>query len=225
MKKPIACIFGHKGGIGQASKEAFLAQGYRIIPVHREVLDLNAKDADRMIDSLLTNGQPDVIVNATGVFYNGWQQDHQETMNVNVGSNWSILRHYMNPDNQIKPTRIIMVGSSSHSGGRKLYPLYSASKAALKAYGEALRGAHAREGVRINVVMPGYVESPMCSAMPGPKPFLWSPERAAQAIRAGIESDCARISFPFPLNLGTWWLSVLPAGLAQWILRRMGYGG
>ena len=154
MKKPIACIFGHKGGIGQATKNAFLAQGYRIIPVHREMLDLNSKDADRMIDSLLTNGQPDVIVNSAGVFYNGWQQDHNETMNVNVGSNWSILRHYMNPDNQTKPTRIIMVGSSSHSGGRKLYPLYSASKAAVYNLWQSVSQALADTDVAVDLVNP-----------------------------------------------------------------------
>lgn len=131
MKKPTACILGVKGGIGLTTKQALLANGHRIIPVHREILDLNSPDADRAIDSLLTNGRPDVVVNCAGVFYNGWQQDHSETMNVNVGTNWSILRHYMNPNNQTKPTRIIMVGSSSHSGGRPLYPLYSASKAAV----------------------------------------------------------------------------------------------
>jgi short-subunit dehydrogenase len=154
MKKPIACIFGYNGGIGQATKNAFKAQGYKIIPVHREVLDLNAKDADRMIDSLLTNGQPDVIVNTAGVFYNGWQQEHQETMNVNVGSNWSILRHYMNPDNQTKPTRIIMVGSSSHSGGRKLYPLYSASKAAVYNLWQSVSQALVDTDVVVDLVNP-----------------------------------------------------------------------
>jgi len=154
IKKPIACIFGHKGGIGSAAKNALLAQGYRIIPVHREVLDLNGKDADSQIDSLLTNGQPDVVVNTAGVFYNGWQQDHQETMNVNVGSNWSILRHYMNPDNQTKSTRIIMVGSSSHSGGRKLYPLYSASKAAVYNLWQSVSQALEDTNITIDLVNP-----------------------------------------------------------------------
>jgi short-subunit dehydrogenase len=154
MKKPIACIFGHKGGIGSAAKNALLAQGYRIIPVHREVLDLNGKDADSQIDSLLTNGQPDVVVNTAGVFYNGWQQNHQETMNVNVGSNWSILRHYMNPDNQTKSTRIIMVGSSSHSGGRKLYPLYSASKAAVYNLWQSVSQALEDTNITIDLVNP-----------------------------------------------------------------------
>jgi hypothetical protein len=35
---------------------------------------------------------PDVIINCAGVFQNGWQQDHTQTMNVNFGSNWSIVR-------------------------------------------------------------------------------------------------------------------------------------
>jgi short-subunit dehydrogenase len=154
MKKPTACIFGYKGGIGRATKDAFLSQGYRIIPVHREVLDLNSKDADRQIDSLLTNAQPDVVVNAAGVFHNGWQQEHQETMNVNVGSNWSILRHYMNPSNQTKFTRIIMVGSSSHSGGRKLYPLYSASKAAVYNLWQSVSHALEDTNVVVDLVNP-----------------------------------------------------------------------
>ena len=131
MKKPVALIFGHRGGIGLATSKGFIAQGYRIIPVDRTIIDFDKANADSQISSLLINGQPDVIVNCAGVFRNGWQQDHVETMNVNVGSNWSILRHYMNPSNQTKSTRIIMIGSSSHSGGRPLYPLYSASKAAV----------------------------------------------------------------------------------------------
>lgn len=154
MKKPIACIFGYNGGIGQATKDAFKAQGYKIIPVHREVLDLNSKYADQMIDSLLTNGNPDVVVNCAGVFRNSWQQDHYETMNVNVGTNWSILRHYMNPGNQTKSTRIIMVGSSSHSGGRPLYPLYSASKAAVQNLWQSASQALADTNITVDLVNP-----------------------------------------------------------------------
>jgi len=73
--------------------------------------------------------------------------------------------------------------------------------------------------------MPGYVQSPMCDEMPGPKPFLWSPERAARVIQRRLARDQARISFPFPLNWGTWWLAVLPASVSTCIVRWMGYGG
>ena len=73
--------------------------------------------------------------------------------------------------------------------------------------------------------MPGYVQSPMCDAMPGPKPFLWTPEQAARAILQGLARNKARISFPFPLNFGCWWVAVLPAGVSQQIVRWLGYGG
>jgi len=120
--------------------------------------------------------------------------------------------------------QIALVSSLAGYFGLPVTPTYSATKAGLKAYGEALRGWLAPEGIRINVVMPGYVKSPMCDDMPGPKPFLWSPERAARAIRRGLERDKARISFPFPLNWGTWWLAVLPAGLSSRIVRWLGFG-
>ena len=121
--------------------------------------------------------------------------------------------------------QIALLSSLAAYYGLPLTPSYCASKAAIKAYGEAIRGWLAGEGVRVSVVMPGYVESKMCREMPGPKPFLWSPERAALYIRRGLARNQARISFPFPLNFGTWWLAVLPSAVSQRILRLLDYGG
>lgn len=202
MKKPTALIFGHKGGIGTAVKNALVSDGYKIIQVHREVLDLNNSDSDRAIDSLLTNGRPDVVVNCAGVFYNGWQQDHQETMNVNVGSNWSILRHYMNPDNQTKSTRIIMVGSSSHSGGRKLYPLYSASKAALYNLWQSVSQSLADTDVMVDLVNPVRTLTRMSTAggkKIDPALDYLKPEQVAerimQLIKENLPSRCIDMTY------------------------------
>lgn len=120
--------------------------------------------------------------------------------------------------------QIALVSSLAGYFGLPATPAYCATKAGLKAYGEALRGWLGPEGIRVNVVMPGYVKSAMCEDMPGPKPFLWSPERAARAIKRGLARDRARISFPFPLNWGTWWLAVLPASFSPCILRWLGFG-
>ena len=119
--------------------------------------------------------------------------------------------------------QIALVSSLAAYFGLPVAPAYCASKAGLKAYGEALRGWLAPEGVKVNVIMPGYVKSPMCDDMPGPKPFLLSPGRAASAIRLGLERNKARISFPFPLNWGTWWLAVLPFSISTHIVRWLGY--
>ena len=119
--------------------------------------------------------------------------------------------------------QLALVSSLAAYFGLPLTPSYCASKAGLKAYGEALRGWLAPQGVKVNVVMPGYVVSPMAQAMPGPKPFMLAAADAAVRIRRGLAANRARIGFPFLLSAGTWWLAVLPAGLSGWIVRRMGY--
>ncbi|WP_299201284.1 SDR family NAD(P)-dependent oxidoreductase [uncultured Amphritea sp.] len=119
--------------------------------------------------------------------------------------------------------KIALISSLAGFYGLPIMPSYCASKAAVKAYGEALRGGLSGTGVGVTVVMPGNIESAMCDAMPGPKPFLMTPEHAARIIQQGIDRNAARVSFPFPLNMGSWCLAVLPAFISQRILHVLGY--
>ena len=119
--------------------------------------------------------------------------------------------------------QIALFSSLAGWRGLPVTPTYSASKAAIRVYGEAIRDWLAPEGVRINVILPGYVESKMCFEMPGPKPFLWTAEKAARRIKRGLAANQGRISFPFPLNLGTWLLGVIPQRLSSFILRGLNY--
>ncbi|MCS2609165.1 SDR family NAD(P)-dependent oxidoreductase [Halomonas dongshanensis] len=119
--------------------------------------------------------------------------------------------------------QLVFISSLAGWHGLPTTPTYSATKAGIKAYGEGLRGLLAPCGIGVSVIMPGYVTSPMCEAMPGPKPWEWPPEKAAKVIKRGIERNRARVSFPFPLNFGTWWLAVLPAPVSQWLVKRLGF--
>jgi short-subunit dehydrogenase len=121
--------------------------------------------------------------------------------------------------------QIALMSSLAAYYGLPLTPSYSASKAAVKAYGEALRSWLMPEGIRVNVIMPGYVDTGMTDSIPGPKPYLWPPEKAAAAIKKGLAEDRPRISFPFPLDLGCWLLSVLPPVVSGRLLKILGYGG
>src|ERR1700722_14661328 len=91
--------------------------------------------------------------------------------------------------------QIAIMSSLAAYYGLPVTPIYCASKAAMKAYGEALRGWLAPQGVAVNVVMPGFVHTPMSERFRGAKPGLMSPERAATLIRRGRERNRARIAF------------------------------
>jgi short-subunit dehydrogenase len=89
-------------------------------------------------------------------------------------------------------------------------PAYCASKAALKVWGEGLRGDLAAKGVGVTVVCPGYVDTPMTRVNRFPMPLLMDAERAAALVRRGIERNRARIVFPWPLALAAWLAGTLP---------------
>lgn len=201
--------------------------------VETRLLDLRDREAlVAWLREVCERGAPElVIVNAgvnTHIGPAGEPEPWAEVealLDVNLKAAMCIVQSVLPAMRSRGRGQIALVSSLAAYFGLPVTPAYCASKAGLKAYGEALRGWLAPEGIRVNVVMPGYVESPMCAAMPGPKPFLWPPERAAGTIRRALARDRARISFPFPLNFATWWLAVLPACVSTRIVRWLGYGG
>lgn len=75
-------------------------------------------------------------------------------------------------------------------------PSYSASKAALLAYGLALRTAVRPYGIRVSVICPGYVDTSMTDQISGSTPFKLSASDAAERIYQGLERGRAVIAFP-----------------------------
>lgn len=200
--------------------------------VNEKTLNLEDTEATRAwAENLAATDPPDmVLANAglnTNIGPNAEGEPYAETMataRVNFLANLALVTALLPPMRAAGRGQIGLVSSLAGYYGLVPTPTYCATKAALKSWGNSLRGWLAPEGVRVSVILPGYVRSPMCAAMPGPKPFLWTPERAARRVRKGLERDWARVSFPFPLNLGVWGLSVLPAFLAAPIARWLGYG-
>lgn len=151
-------------------------------------------------------------------------EDMDALIELNIRATMLLVNRMLASMRARKAGQIAIVSSLAAYYGLPMAASYCASKAALKAYGEGLRILAACDGVKVNVVMPGYVLSDMNTNMPGPKPFMLTAEDAAQRIMRGLSRNRARISFPFPLNFGTWWLAVLPARVSARILQWMGYG-
>ncbi len=98
-------------------------------------------------------------------------------------------------------------------------PAYSASKGAVRFYGEALRGAVAKSGVKINVICPGFVKTRMTDENDFPMPFLMDRDRAVRIITRGLAANRGRIAFPLPTHFSAWFISILPDSLTQIILK------
>ncbi len=114
--------------------------------------------------------------------------------------------------------QIAIMSSLAGFRGWPSSPAYSASKGAVRFYGEALRGALKHSGVKVNVICPGFVTSRMTDVNEFPMPFKMSAQKAACIIAKGLAANKGRICFPWPMYFVVWFLSLLPDWLAQKIL-------
>lgn len=117
-----------------------------------------------------------------------------------------------------KKGQIAIISSLAGYRGWPGAPAYSASKGAVRFYGEGLRGALKGSGVQVNVICPGFVKSRITDQNDFKMPFKMSAEKAAQIIISGLEKNKGRIAFPMPTLFVSWFLSILPDFLAQKIL-------
>ena len=107
--------------------------------------------------------------------------------------------------------QIVITASIAGYGPLASCPSYSATKACVKTWGLALRGALRKEGIRVSVVCPGFVRSRLTAANTCPMPFLMDADKAARVILSRVDRNVGLIAFPWPMRFATWALSVLPA--------------
>jgi short-subunit dehydrogenase len=117
--------------------------------------------------------------------------------------------------------QIAIISSLAGYRGMPGAPAYSASKAAIKVWGEGLRGALARDGISVSVVCPGFVVSGITRVNRFPMPFLMDADRAARVIVDGLAHDKGRIAFPWPMAALAWLGATLPNILADLITRSL----
>ena len=116
-----------------------------------------------------------------------------------------------------KSGQIAIVSSLAGLIGMPSAPGYSASKAAVRAYGEALRGRYGKEGIGISVIVPGFITSGITAQNRFPMPFLMPAEKAARIIAKGLARNKARIAFPWQMYSVMLMVSALP----MWLIDRL----
>lgn len=120
-----------------------------------------------------------------------------------------------------KSGQIAIIASIAGYRGLPSAPAYSASKSCVKAWGEALRGWLRDEKIKVNVICPGFIKTPLTDANVFKMPFLMQPQKAARIIKKGIAKNKAIIAFPLPMAFGAWLMSALPSCIIHPILRHL----
>jgi NAD(P)-dependent dehydrogenase (short-subunit alcohol dehydrogenase family) len=153
-------IFGASGGIGSATCEAFRNAGYLVTPIAGRQINFVYMASHSDVDDVLEQVEPDIIVNCVGHFDKTNKETHCNTFDINVGSNWAIIKHYIDTPGK-KPVKIIMVGSSSYLSGRKAYILYAASKAALYNLWQGACDYFSNTDITVSLINPVRTRTPL----------------------------------------------------------------
>ncbi len=112
---------------------------------------------------------------------------------------------------------IAIISSMAGIVGLSSAPSYSASKACVRVFGEALRGYLKQYNVNMTVVIPGYIKTPMTDVNNFPMPFMVSAKKAAKKIIKAISNNKGVIAFPTITYIILKCLSCLPHQLINYI--------
>lgn len=102
--------------------------------------------------------------------------------------------------------QIVLVSSVAGYRGLPTAAPYGASKAALINLAETLHMELARYSIRVSVVNPGFVETPLTEQNQFPMPAITTPEVAAERMYQGIRKGRFETTFP---RRFTWFLKLL----------------
>lgn len=241
-------ITGGSSGLGAALARAYAAPGMRLAltgrdagrlgavakvctargaEVHAEPIDIldrarlatwiGARDAVAPLDLVIANAG---ISAGTG----GEGEDEAQTRRILATNIDGVINTVLAALPFLQARRRGQIAIMSSLAGFRGFPgapAYGASKAAVRVWGESLRGHLAGDGIGVTVICPGYVKTPMTDVNNFPMPLLMDTDRAARIIRRGLARDKARISFPWRLYALVRLIAALPPALTDPLLRRL----
>ncbi|MGV4980598.1 SDR family NAD(P)-dependent oxidoreductase [Streptomyces sp. NRAIS3] len=209
-----ALVTGASSGIGAVVARRLAAEGgWRLVLNGRDATrleqvaaqvdalavpaDLTRPGADRLLTDLVLDhvGRLDLLVASAGV---GWAGDFtgmppariDEIVGVDLLATLRLVRSLLPHMVAAGSGRIVLIGSVAGSVAVRGEAVYSAAKAALAAFADALRYELRRTGVGVSHVIPGAVDTPFFERRGVPYTRTWPrpvpPERVADAVWTAV---------------------------------------
>lgn len=219
MNAPLVFITGASSGIGQALALRYAQAGWRLALVARRVDETQAwataqglepervqvyradvADVEAITaagrDCLERQGLPEVVIASAGISVGmdtAIREDldvMRETLAINNLGLAATFQPFVAAMRARRSGTLVGIASVAAIRGLPGHGAYCASKAAVVAYCESLRGECRDSGVKVVTLLPGYVATPLTARNPYSMPFLMPAEqfaeRAFRAISAGV---------------------------------------
>ena len=239
---PLVFITGASSGIGQALALRFYQAGYRLALAARrteevkswasrhnigatsyEIYSADVADITSIVSAgqacIARQGVPDVVIANAGISI-GMDSAIERDLSVmaaTFATNNIGLAATFHPfiAGMVKRGAGTLVGIGSVAGIRGLpgHGAYCASKAAVIAYCESLRGELSSAGVKVVTLCPGYIDTPLTKKNSYAMPFLMPPEAFADQAFSAISAGASYRVIPWQMGVVAKLLRLLPNAL------------
>jgi short-subunit dehydrogenase len=226
IENKVALITGASQGIGAACAAEFARAGAKLALTARSEEGLRRADGNALIlpgdltdpearrrvvaQTIERFGTIDILINNAGVgsYLPSWSaplEDARRMMELNFFALLDMVRLVAPHMKTRSQGTIVNIGSIAGKVPLPWMTLYSASKYAVGALSEGLRGELAGSGIHVMLVCPGYVKTGFQKNVIGGAPpgdvrrsrrFAITAEDCARAIRRGVERDARTVVAP-----------------------------
>ena len=238
-------ITGASSGIGKSVAEKFANEGWKVAVSARrkELLDELAKNPNivsfpldvtnrnqinEVFKNILDNfGDLDICLFSSGTYEPKDEQniDSDKIKNVISVNFFGVIDCVKAVEKYFKDKKSGHISIVSSIAGYRGLPNssgYGPSKAALTNFSESIYFDFKKFGVRVSVVSPGFIKTPLTDKNEFPMPFLKTPEYAAEKIFNGlVKSSAFEIHFPKGLTLTLKFLRILPYRLYLFLVDKL----
>ena len=181
----IALVTGATGGIGTAICDRFAREGAVVYATDRnagplangaEFVAMDVTDEQRIMEVMSRiaekHGRLDVLVNAAGIEIEETIEDTSlevwnEIFAINVTGTFLVSKHALPMLRLSGGASVINFGSYDGFIADPKLAAYCATKGAVHALTRAMACDHGPEGIRVNAICPGYVNTPMMQSFLG----------------------------------------------------------
>lgn len=209
----VAIVTGGASGIGEGMVDLFQAEGAIVIAADINEEALQRASEKENVHGMKLNvasdeewaafakevkekfGRIDILVNNAGIssekpYAEIDMDDWQKMMAINGFGPFAGMKHVAPIMAEQKIGSIVNISSYTAQIGQG-FNHYSASKGAVRAISKAAATTFGRQGVRVNALFPGIIETPMTQSLSSSKELLDQLVRATPLQRLGKPADIA----------------------------------